>query len=59
MELELRRGGRTARIDTKGAELVSYRDEDGLEYIWGGDRPTGRAGTPCCSPWWGTCGTER
>lgn len=37
MELELRRGGRTARIDTKGAELVSYRDEDGLEYIWGGD----------------------
>lgn len=30
MELELRRGGRTARIDTKGAELVSYRDEDGL-----------------------------
>ena len=37
MELELRRGGRTARIDTLGAELVSYRDEGGLEYIWGGD----------------------
>ena len=37
MELELTRGGRAARIETLGAELVSYRDQDGLEYIWGGD----------------------
>ena len=37
MELELRRGGRTARVETLGAELVSYRDADGLEYIWEGD----------------------
>ena len=38
MELELRRGGRTARVETLGGELVSYRDEKGLEYIWTGDR---------------------
>ena len=37
MELELKRDGRTARITTLGAELISYRDEDGLEYIWQGD----------------------
>ncbi|MFQ7855855.1 MAG: hypothetical protein ACLRIS_12690 [Flavonifractor plautii] len=35
MELELKRGGRTARVETLGGELVSYRDERGLEYIWG------------------------
>lgn len=33
MELELKRGGRTARVETLGGELVSYRDERGLEYI--------------------------
>ena len=37
MELELKRGGRTARVETLGGELVSYRAERGLEYIWGGD----------------------
>ena len=37
MELELKRGGRTARIETLGGELVSYRDESGREYIWWGD----------------------
>ena len=37
MELELRRGGRTARVETLGGELVSCRGENGLEYIWGGD----------------------
>ena len=37
MELELKRGGCTARIATLGGELVSYRDEAGLEYIWQGD----------------------
>ena len=46
MELELKRGGRTARVETLGGELVSYRDERGLEYIWGGD-------PPCCFPLWG------
>ena len=37
MELELKRGGRTARVETLGGELVSYRDERGPEYIGGGD----------------------
>lgn len=37
MELELKRGGRTARVATHGGELISYRDEAGLEYIWTGD----------------------
>lgn len=37
MELELTRGGRTARVSAQGGELVSYRDENGLEYIWTGD----------------------
>ena len=37
MELELKRGGRTAKVATHGGELVSYRDENGLEYIWTGD----------------------
>ena len=37
MELELKRGGRTARVTTQGGELISYRDEAGLEYIWTGD----------------------
>ena len=37
MELELRRGGLSARVDTLGAELVSCRREGGPEYIWTGD----------------------
>lgn len=37
MELELNRGGCRARIATLGGELVSYRDEEGREYIWNGD----------------------
>ncbi len=37
MELELKHGSCTARVDTKGGELVSYRDGTGLEYIWTGD----------------------
>ena len=37
MELELKRGGRTARVETLGGERGSSRDERGLEDIWGGD----------------------
>lgn len=36
MRIELRRGGYAAAADTKGGELVSFRDEQGTEYIWGG-----------------------
>ena len=37
MEIVLKRGGLTARVDTLGGELVSLRDAEGTEYIWGGD----------------------
>ena len=37
MEIVLKRGGLTARVDTMGGELVSLRDAEGTEYIWGGD----------------------
>lgn len=37
MRIELKHGAYTAAVDTKGGELVSFRDEGGAEYIWGGD----------------------
>ena len=37
MELELKKGGLRARIETLGAELVSCCSGDGPEYIWTGD----------------------
>ena len=37
MRIELKRGGCTAAVDTMGGELVSFKDEQGTEYIWGGD----------------------
>ena len=51
MELELKRGGRTARVETLGGELVSYRDERSTS--GGAIRPTGRGAIPCCFPLWG------
>lgn len=37
MRIELKRGGCTAAVDTRGGELVSFKNEQGTEYIWGGD----------------------
>lgn len=37
MRAELKRGAYTAVVNTMGGELVSFRDEQGVEYIWGGD----------------------
>lgn len=37
MRIELKRGGCTAAVDTMGGELVSFKDEQGTEYIWGRD----------------------
>ena len=37
MQVTLQKGPFTAAVDTKGGELVSFRDEAGTEYIWGGD----------------------
>ena len=37
MKIELKRGAYTAVVNTKGGELVSFRDGQGIEYIWSGD----------------------
>lgn len=37
MRVELKRGEYTAVVDTLGGELVSFRDGQGVEYIWQGD----------------------
>lgn len=37
MQLTLQKGLYTAVAETKGGELVSFRDDAGTEYIWGGD----------------------
>lgn len=37
MAFELKKGNLRATVQTKGGELVSFRDGDGLEYIWEGD----------------------
>ena len=37
MEYKLQQGPCTAVVDTRGGELVSFRDGAGTEYIWGGD----------------------
>ena len=37
MRIELKRGAYSAAVEAMGGELVSFRDEGGTEYIWGGD----------------------
>ena len=37
MEIELRKGALRALVETIGGELVSLRDGEDREYIWGGD----------------------
>lgn len=37
MRIELKRGVYTAAVNTKGGELVSFKDGRGVEYIWRGD----------------------
>lgn len=37
MKIELKRGAYTAAVNTLGGELVSFKDEENVEYIWGGD----------------------
>ena len=37
MRIELKRGEYTAAVNTLGGELVSFRDGQGVEYIWQGD----------------------
>lgn len=37
MQLTLQKGPCRAAVDTKGGELISFRDAAGTEYIWNGD----------------------
>ncbi len=37
MQLELKNGNVTGIVETHGAELVSFKDKEGKEYIWNGD----------------------
>lgn len=37
MKYELKRGDMRAETDTRGGELISFRDGNGTEYIWNGD----------------------
>lgn len=37
MKLPLQKGPYTAIVDTKGGELISFKDERQTEYIWSGD----------------------
>ena len=37
MEITLKKGSLTARVETLGGELVSLRDASDTEYIWVGD----------------------
>lgn len=50
MTLNLKLGNRTAVVDTYGGELVSYRDENGTEYIWNGDPAHWKGRNPLLFP---------
>ena len=50
MRIELKRGAHTAAVETKGGELVSFRDEQGVEYIWGGDPKSWQGRNPNLFP---------
>lgn len=50
MKVELKRGAYTAVVNTRGGELVSFRDGQGVEYIWGGDPKYWRGQNPNLFP---------
>ena len=37
MDIRLSNGTCTAIVTTKGAELIDFKDEQGISYIWNGD----------------------
>jgi len=50
MKIELKRGANTAAVNTKGGELVSFRDGQGVEYIWQGDARSWQGQNPNLFP---------
>ena len=54
MQFTLQKGPYTAVAETKGGELVSFRDAAGTEYIWGGDPAYWSARNPNLFPFGGS-----
>ena len=50
MEYTLKLGGLTAVTESFGGELVSLRDEGGMEYIWSGAAPYWSGRNPVLFP---------
>lgn len=50
MRIELRRGCYTAAVNTRGGELVSFRDGEGMEYIWSGSARSWKGQNPNLFP---------
>ena len=50
MRVKLEAHGRTAEIETLGGELVSCKDQSGLEYIWQGDPASWTGRNPLLFP---------
>ena len=55
MRIELNGWDRRAAVDTRGGELISYRDEGDLEYIWQGDPAYWEGRNPLLFPVIGAC----
>ncbi len=54
MRISLAHDGLQAAADTQGGELVSFRDREGTEYIWGGDPAYWAGRNPILFPFVGT-----
>lgn len=54
MRIPLGHDGLCAAADTRGGELVSFRDRGGTEYIWGGDPAYWAGRNPILFPFVGT-----
>lgn len=54
MQLFLQKGSYTAAADTRGGELISFRDGGGTEYIWRGDPACWSGRNPVLFPIVGT-----
>lgn len=50
VKVELKRGAYTAAVNTRGGELVSFKDGQGTEYIWGGSPESWKGQNPNLFP---------
>lgn len=54
MLINLKKGNYTAVADTYGGELISFKDKNGTEYVWGGDENSWTGRSPHLFPMVGT-----